>query len=156
MADPETDPSAAVTLAELTAQIVGAYVSHHQVGAGDMSSLITAVGAQLAVLSQDPAEEEAKPEPAVPIKRSVRQDAIVCLICGKRQKLLKRHLAVHHALEPDDYRAMFNLHADYPLVAPGYAAIRSAMATKNGLGRKPKTKAESAKPRRRTPTAKTD
>jgi predicted transcriptional regulator len=122
----------------LTAEIVGAYVGHHTVAVNDLPDLIATVGKELAGLGQTPAEpEEEKPTPAVPIKRSVRDDEIICLVCGKPQKMLKRHLATRHELEPDSYKAMFGLKDDYPMVAPSYAATRSALAKKIGLGRKP-------------------
>ena len=86
----------------------------------------------------------------MPIKRSVRADDIVCLVCGKPQKMLKRHLATRHELTPDEYRRMFGLKDDYPLVAPSYAATRSALAKKIGLGRKPEPKKPAKAPRKRT------
>ena len=142
----------------LTAEIVGAYVGHHSVSATDLPGLIAMVGKGLADLGQAPAEPEPeKPTPAVPIKRSVRPDDIVCLVCGKPQKMLKRHLATRHELTPDEYRRMFGLKDDYPLVAPAYAATRSALAKKIGLGRKPEPKKAAKAPRTRAakrPTAK--
>jgi len=134
----------------LTAEIVGAYVGHHSVAATDLPDLIATVGKKLAGLGQAPAELEVKkPIPAVPIKRSVREDAIVCLVCGKPQKILKRHLVTRHELTPDEYRATFGLKDDYPLVAPDYAATRSALAKKIGLGRKPEPKKPTKAPRKR-------
>ena len=142
----------------LTAEIVGAYVGHHSVSATDLPGLIAMVGKGLADLGQAPAEPEPeKPTPAVPIKRSVRPDDIVCLVCGKPQKMLKRHLATRHELTPDEYRRMFGLKDDYPLVAPAYAATRSALAKKIGLGRKPEPKKPAKAPRTKAakrPTAK--
>jgi predicted transcriptional regulator len=76
-----------------------------------------------------------KPEPAVPVRRSVRPDHLVCLVCGKKQKLLKRHLAVEHELTPDQYRETFGLKSDYPMAAPNYAQQRRELAVKIGLGR---------------------
>jgi predicted transcriptional regulator len=137
MAEAEPDEADRVEITALTAEIVSAYVGHHAVAATDLPALIATVGRELAGLGQKPAEPvEEKPTPAVPIRRSVREDKIVCLICGKPQKMLKRHLATRHELEPDAYRAMFGLLDDYPLVAPAYAAERSALAKKIGLGRK--------------------
>lgn len=131
-----TETPATLPLAELTAEIVGAYVAHNNVAFADLPTLITTVAQQLVSLGQKPAElEEEKPEAIVPIKRSISQDAITCLICGQKQKMLKRHLAT-----PEDYRAMFGLKDDYPLVAPAYAATRSALAKEIGLGRKPEPK----------------
>ena len=89
-----------------------------------------------------------KPEPAVSVRRSVRPDHLVCLICGKKQKLLKRHLAVEHELTPNQYRETFGLKPDYPMVAPNYAQQRRELALSIGLGR-PKKPAR----RRRKSTA---
>jgi predicted transcriptional regulator len=142
MADTEPNQPTPLPLAELTAEIVSAYTAHHTVAVSDLPSLIATVGQQLATLGQVPIEkEEGEPKPVVPIKHSVRQHEIICLICGKGQKMLKRHLATQHDLIPDHYRAMFGLRDDYPLVAPDYAAARSALAKKIGLGRKPEPKA---------------
>jgi predicted transcriptional regulator len=148
MAELEQDQASHQEITALTAEIVGAYVGHHTVAATDLPDLIATVGKELAGLGQAPAEpEEEKPTPAVPIKRSVREDEIVCLVCGKPQKMLKRHLATRHELEPDAYKTMFGLKDDYPMVAPAYAATRSALAKKIGLGRKPELE-KPAKPAR--------
>ena len=150
MAELEQDQTGLYEITTLTAEIVGAYVGHHAVAATDLPDLIAIVGKNLADLGQAPAEPEAeKPTPAVPIKRSVREDEIICLVCGKPQKMLKRHLATQHELAPDEYRAMFGLKDDYPLVAPSYAATRSALAKKIGLGRKPEPKKAAKTPRKR-------
>ncbi len=147
MDDSDNDQTGHLPITELTAEIVGAYVGHHTVSTTELPTLITTVGRELAGLSRAPAAPvEEKPKPAVPIKRSVRPDDIVCLICGKPQKMLKRHLATRHELSPDEYRDLFGLKDDYPLVAPAYAAQRSALAKKIGLGRKP----EPAKPAKAT------
>jgi len=107
MAELEQEDVEQLPIAELTAEIVGAYVGHHTMAATDLPILITTVGQQLARLGQGSSEPVVeKPRPAVPIKRSVREDAIVCLVCGKPQKMLKRHLATRHELTPDEYRAM--------------------------------------------------
>jgi predicted transcriptional regulator len=125
------------TLAALTAEITAAYVGNNPVSLTDMGSLIAVVADNLRQLGAEPkVEEAAKPEPAVPIRRSIQSDHVICLICGSRQKMLKRHLARHHELTPDEYRAMFELKHDYPMVAPDYAAHRSELAKKIGLGRK--------------------
>ena len=134
-----------------TAEIVGAYVGSHTVAVNDLPALIATVGQQLAGLGSTPTiQEEEKPKPAVPIKRSVREDSIVCLLCGKTQKTLKRHLTTRHELTPDDYRSMFELKDDYPMVAPAYAELRSAMAKKIGLGRKPEPAKPTKAPRKKT------
>lgn len=149
MADMEVDQTDQPEITALTAEIVGAYVAHHIVAITDLPTLITTVGQQLAGLGQEAPPEEEKPKPAVPIKRSVQEDGIICLICGKAQKMLKRHLATRHDLTPDDYRSMFSLKDDYPLVAPGYAATRSALAKKIGLGRRPEPSKPAKAPRKR-------
>ena len=123
-------------IAELTTEIVAAYVSFHKLRVPDVSNVINAVGTELASLETgaEPIVLE-KPEPAVSVRRSVRPDHLVCLICGKKQKLLKRHLAVEHELTPHQYRETFGLKPDYPMVAPNYAQQRRELAVKTGLGR---------------------
>jgi predicted transcriptional regulator len=124
------------SLAQLTAKIVSAYVSNNEIALSDVTTLIAAVGSQMAKVGAAvklPAEE--KPEPAVPVRRSLRPDHLVCLICGKKQKLLKRHLAVEHGLTPDEYRQRLGLKPDYPMVAPNYAQQRRELALSIGLGR---------------------
>ncbi|MEX0957302.1 MAG: MucR family transcriptional regulator [Rhizobiaceae bacterium] len=129
-------------LVELVADIVSAYVTNNPVQAPNLPELIETVHASLSKLaSGDTAAEIEKPVPAVPVKRSVRNDHIVCLECGKTFKSLKRHLSTHHELTPEQYRAKWSLLSDYPMVAPAYAAQRSAMALKIGLGRKSKAAA---------------
>ena len=160
MAELEQDQTSHQEITTLTAEIVGAYVGHHTVAATDLPDLIAIVGKELAGLGQAAAEpEEEKPTPAVSIRRSVTEDEIVCLVCGKPQKMLKRHLATRHELEPDAYKAMFGLKDDYPMVAPSYAATRSALAKKIGLGRKPEPAKPAKAPRKRAarkPAAKKD
>ena len=136
----------------LTAEIVGAYVAHHTVAANDLPDLIKTVGKELADLGQTQAEpEEEKPTPAVPIKRSVTPDHIICLEDGKKLKMLKRHLKTRYDMTPDEYRRRWGLKDDYPMVAPSYAAQRSDLAKKIGLGRKPKSVKQAKPARRRTP-----
>jgi predicted transcriptional regulator len=132
-------------IAELTTEIVAAYVSYHKLRVPDVSNVITAVGTELASLETE-AEPIVlrKPEPAVSVRRSVRPDHLVCLICGKKQKLLKRHLAVEHELTPNQYRETFGLKPDYPMAAPNYAQQRRELALKIGLGR-PKRPARRAR-----------
>ena len=127
---------------ELTAEIVGAYVAKNSVQAANLPALIASVHTAVAGLNKAP-EPEA-PIPAANPKRSVHQDYIVCLEDGKKFKSLKRHLMTHYALTPAEYRAKWGLAADYPMVAPNYAATRSALALKFGLGRKPGAKAKVA------------
>ena len=124
------------TLAELTADIVSAYVSSNQITPSDLGMLVSTVADELRkVGTEQSAELESKPEPAVPVRRSIASDHLVCLVCGKKQKLLKRHLMVEHSLTPDEYRKLFELKADYPMVAPSYAQHRRELAVKMGLGR---------------------
>ncbi|MFC5384568.1 MucR family transcriptional regulator [Aquamicrobium segne] len=125
---------------ELTADIVSAYVSNNPVPASELAALIANVHASLKLLAggaSAPVEEPQKP--AVNIKKSIHDDYIICLEDGKKFKSLKRHLATYHGLTPEEYRAKWNLPADYPLVAPNYAIARSNLAKQMGLGRKKST-----------------
>ena len=123
-------------IVELTTEIVAAYVSNHKIGVPDLSSVINAVATVLASLGTEPEPSVLeRPEPAVSVRRSVRPDHLVCLICGKKQKLIKRHLAVEHDLTPNQYRESFGLKPDYPMAAPNYAQQRRELALKIGLGR---------------------
>ncbi len=125
-------------LLRLTSTIVGAHVANNAITATDIPGLIATVHETLATLGTEKAA--AKPEPAVPIKQSVKPDYIICLEDGKKLKMLKRHLTTAYSMTPDDYRKRWGLPPDYPMVAPNYAATRSALAKKIGLGRKPRTK----------------
>ena len=119
----------------LAVDIVSAFVGHNSLAAQELPGLIVSVHAVLSRLSEEPAEAEAPPlTPAVPVKRSVQQDFIVCLEDGKKFKSLKRHLRTRYNLSPDEYRARWNLPDDYPMVAPSYAATRSELARTMGLG----------------------
>ena len=123
---------------ELTAQIVAAYVSRNVIQVADLPTLISTVRQSLAGLGQpqDQVEAAAEPlKPAVSIKKSVTPEYIICLEDGKKLKMLKRHLASSYGMTPDEYRAKWNLPADYPMVAPNYAKQRSDLALKLGLGR---------------------
>lgn len=134
---PTPNPDA---IAERTAEVVSAYVSNNPVPANELPALIASIHAALNGLA-GAATEEPKPEPAINPKRSVKPDHIVCLECGGKFRSLKRHLSSHHNLTPDEYKAKWDLSADYPLVAPEYAAQRSKLAKTMGLGRKPGQKA---------------
>lgn len=126
------------TLITLTADIVAAHVSNNSVAVSDIPSLIENVHRALNGLSAGEVAVEAElPEPAVSIRASIKPDYIVCLEDGKKLKMLKRHLMTHYNMTPDEYRARWNLPADYPMVAPNYAATRRELAKKIGLGRKP-------------------
>ena len=132
------------TLAALTAEIVSAYVAHNAVAVTDVSQLIGTVAGKLAGLEAEEAEAAAvaqKPVPAVPVRRSIAKDHLICLHCSQPQKLLTRHLATAHDQTPADYREMFGLKADYPMIPPAYKAMRSEIAKKSGLGRPKKTPA---------------
>ncbi len=125
-------------LLRLTSTIVGAHVSHNPIAAAELPSVIVTVHQTLATLG--PVEPAPKPTPAVPIKRSVTPDYIICLEDGTEHKMLKRHLKTAHSMSPDEYRERWGLPQDYPLVSPNYAKRRSQLAKKIGLGRKPGTK----------------
>ncbi|MCX7864225.1 MAG: MucR family transcriptional regulator [Novosphingobium sp.] len=125
------------TLITLTSDIVAAHVSNNSVSVNDLPALITSVYGALAALGKTEGAEKARPEPAVPIRQSVKPDYIVCLEDGKKLKMLKRHLMTHYNLTPEDYRKRWGLPADYPMVAPNYAEKRRELAKKIGLGRKP-------------------
>ena len=126
-------------LMAVTAEIVGAYVANNKVPLTSVSSLICSISASIRNLGESPTEPAPSLIPAISPRRSVRADHIVCLEDGKKFKSLKRHLATAHGTTPDQYRAKWGLAADYPMVAPEYAATRSAMAKKLGLGRTRKT-----------------
>ncbi|UIP08181.1 MucR family transcriptional regulator [Erythrobacter sp. SDW2] len=125
------------TLITLTSDIVAAHVSNNNVEVADVPALITSVYGALAGLGHAPAPAEVRPDPAVPIRSSVKKDHIVCLDCGKKMKMLKRHLNTEHGLSIDEYRARWGLAGDYPMVAPDYAETRRDLAVKIGLGRQP-------------------
>ena len=120
---------------DLTADIVSAYVSNNTVSAQDLPTLIHEVYGALLKTSGEAAEPEPEPlKPAVPVKKSVTPDYIICLEDGKKFKSLKRHLRTHYNLSPEEYREKWGLPADYPMVAPNYAAARSELAKRMGLG----------------------
>jgi len=122
-------------LIDLTADIVSAYVTNHSVPAGDLPSLIAEVHGALMRTHSGHNEPEPEPlKPAVNPKKSVFPDYIICLEDGKKFKSLKRHLRTHYDLSPEEYREKWGLAPDYPMVAPNYAAARSALAKKMGLG----------------------
>lgn len=126
------------TLITLTSDIVAAHVSNNSVAVDELPTLISNVYGALAVLGHAAAAPEATPlKPAVSVRASVKPDKVVCLDCGAELQMLKRHLMTHHGMTPEDYRARWNLPADYPLVAPNYAEKRRDLAVKIGLGRKP-------------------
>ena len=124
------------TLITLTADIVSAHVSNNSVAVNDLPVLIQNVHNALSQLGVRAEEPEAKPEPAVSIRSSIKPDYIVCLEDGKKLKMLKRHLMTHYQMTPDEYRQKWGLNSDYPMVAPNYAEQRRTLAKKIGLGTK--------------------
>jgi len=127
------------TLITLTSDIVAAHVSNNDVTVDDVPALITNVFGALQSLGEEAEPEEVPPEPAVSIRASIKPDYIVCLEDGKKLKMLKRYLRTNYDMTPEEYRARWNLPADYPMVAPNYAEKRRVLAKKIGLGRKPGT-----------------
>ena len=125
---PRVDPS-------LVTRIVGSYLRHHQVVPDELAGLIVEVHRALAGLGRAPPAQEPL-RPAVPIRRSVQPDYVVCLECGFRARALRRHLRVAHGLEVADYRIRWKLPTDYPLIAPSYSARRATIAKELGLGRR--------------------
>ncbi len=121
------------TTLSLTTKLAASFVGNNKVARGDLPALIGSLHEAVAKLESG---EEIR-EPAVPIDKSVKQNEIICLECGKGQKTLKRHLSSGHGVTAEEYRARWGLGQDYPLVAPNYAKRRSDIAKKLGLGRKP-------------------
>ena len=130
-----SDSASGSNFIELTAKIVAAYVSHNSVSAGDLPALISQVHSALTRVTSGHSEAPSEPlKPAVSVKRSITPDYIICLEDGKKFKSLKRHLRTQYSMTPEAYREKWDLPPDYPMVAPNYAAVRSALALKNGLG----------------------
>ena len=129
-------------LLELTTNIVSAHVSNNSVAVADLPGLIAQVYRSLTDTQIEGGAAERR-EPAVPIKKSITPDYLVCLDDGKKLKMLKRHLKTAFNMSPEEYRERWDLPPDYPMVAPNYAAQRSAFAKKIGLGRKPGRKRKS-------------
>jgi len=124
----------------LTAQIVSAHVSNNSITPDALPALIQDVYRTLSGVGKDPVQPD-KPQPAVPVKKSVFPDHIVCLEDGKKLKMLKRHLKTAYNMTPEQYRERWGLPPDYPMVAPNYARHRSSLAKKIGLGTKPRGRA---------------
>ena len=133
-------------LAKLTTEIISAYVSHNQIGTAELAELIGGVAGQLGRIGSE-LEQPAEAVPAVPVRHSIRPGHLVCLVCGKLQKVLKRHLGAAHQLTAAGYREQFGLKPDYPMAAPNYAQQRRELALSIGLGRPRKP---TPKPRRKT------
>jgi predicted transcriptional regulator len=130
-----SDTSGSGNFIQLTAEIVSAYVSNNTVSAGDIPGLINQVHAALTRVSGTAGEMSTEPlKPAISVKKSITPEYIVCLEDGKKFKSLKRHLRTQYSMTPEQYREKWNLPADYPMVAPNYAAARSELAKQMGLG----------------------
>lgn len=136
MADDQMNP---IDIIELSTRIVSAYVSKNAISASDLPELMTSVHSNLKSLSTEE-PELARPDPAVPISKSITKNHIICLEDGQKLKMLKRYLRTRYNLTPEEYRARWGLPADYPMVAPEYAERRSSFAKEIGLG-KHRTKA---------------
>ena len=137
MTSERTELDAAETL-HLATEIVAAFVSNNAVAADKLPALLQDVHDAVRALAKGGTASAGSQEPAINVKKSITPDYIICLEDGKKLKMLKRYLRTHYNLSPEDYRRKWGLPADYPLVAPNYAAARSALAKSMGLGRKPK------------------
>jgi predicted transcriptional regulator len=123
-------------LAAMTAKIVSVYVAHNQIAASDLVTLVGAVAGEFnraGTRAEQPVTTDSTP--VVPVRRSITSDHLICLVCGNKQRLLKRHLRVEHGLTPAQYRDTFKLKPDYPMTAPSYTQQRRELALKTGLGR---------------------
>ena len=129
-----SDQSLPISLLEWTARITAAHLSHNPVPVGDIADLLNSVHTSLSGLAGG-APRAVLPQPAVPVRRSVAPDHIVCLEDGKKLKMLRRHLKTTYNMTPEEYRRKWSLPPDYPMVAPNYAKHRSQIAKKIGLGR---------------------
>ncbi len=137
----------------LTVDIVAAHVANNRVATNEVAELISQVHSALADLAQPKQTAQPSPEPAVPVRSSVKHDYIVCLEDGKKLKMLRRYLRTNYNMTPDEYRAKWGLARDYPMVAPAYAEQRRGLAQKIGLGRKRAEPASAPAPRGRKPAA---
>jgi len=136
-------------LLEMTADIVSAYVGNNTVAAETLPSLIASIHAALSGVTAGPAEPEPEPkEPAVPIRKSINPDFLICLEDGRKFKSLKRHLRTKYDMSPEEYRAKWNLPKDYPMVAPNYAKARSELAKQMGLGQGGRKPARAPRPKK--------
>jgi predicted transcriptional regulator len=136
MTETAVPKTAGEELLRMTADVVAAYVSNNTLPTAQLAEVINAVYSSLRSLEGQSAEPPPEPlKPAVPVRKSVTPDFLVCLEDGKKLKMLKRHLRSTYNMTPDEYRAKWGLPADYPMVAPNYAEQRSEFAKKIGLGR---------------------
>ncbi len=131
-----TDENNREEILAYTSEIVASYVSNNTVSAADIPNVIEQVYKTLSSLGAEGGVHADRPQPAVPIKKSVTPDFIICLEDGKKLKMLKRHLKTAYDMSPQQYRERWGLPADYPMVAPNYAARRSKLAKDIGLGTK--------------------
>ena len=137
MSDANEDRTDDNELLRLTAKIVASYVGNNSLGADQVPEIVRTVSTALKQIEQgDNGPDKAVGKPAVPIRRSITPDYIICLEDGRKLKMLKRHLRTTFGLTPDEYRTRWGLPADYPMVAPNYAKRRSEFAKKIGLGQK--------------------
>ena len=136
MSDQTENPGSDHDLLRMTADVVTAYVGNNTVAPSDLAEVIRTVHASLQEAQTGAAAVAAPPKPAVPIKKSITPDYLICLEDGRELKMLKRHLRTTYNMTPDEYRAKWGLDADYPMVAPNYARRRSEFAKQIGLGQK--------------------
>ena len=129
-------------LLNLASEIVAAYVRNNPVPAGEVPAVIKQVHSTLSGLTAGSGNSATSQKPAVPVKKSVTPDYIVCLEDGKKLKMLKRYLRSNYSITPEEYRAKWGLPADYPMVAPNYAAARSQLAKQMGLGQQRRRRAK--------------
>jgi len=134
------------TLLELSSQIVSAYVSKNPVSSSELGNIVKHIHNTLSDLQSGKSEQATASRPMVSVRKSVGPDYLVCLEDGKKLKMLKRYLRTKYKMSPEEYRAKWSLPADYPMVAPNYAKLRSEFAKKIGLGKK--TSKKSKRPRR--------
>ena len=136
MSENATDPITREDMLRITTKVVTAYVGNNTLADTQITDVIQSVYDSLEGLSNGTPESKVKQKPAVPIKRSITPDYIVCLEDGKQLKMLKRYLRTTHGMTPDEYRSKWGLPTDYPMVAPNYAKKRSAFAKEIGLGKR--------------------
>jgi predicted transcriptional regulator len=145
------EPPSATRDRELTTNIVAAYVRRTQIASDQLGTLISTVHQALAGLGKPVADLNEERTPAVPIRRSVHRDYVICLECGWRGQMLRRHLTTGHGLTVDQYRARWNLAREHPMTAPGYSERRSGLAKQLGLGRLGMGSRTTAAPKTPTP-----
>lgn len=141
LAEGDLEYDEGVDIVDLTSDIICSYVTNNSISADELPKLIGEIHSTLVVISSSQQEAPQEPQkPAVSVKRSITPDYLICLEDGQKFKSLKRHLRSKYDLSPDEYRAKWRLPSDYPMVAPNYAAARSKLAMKMGLGQKGRSK----------------